>query len=380
MALRTVRCEDEVVMGPHRGWIGLTTAGCVCALIGACTFELRDVQQRGAGDAGAGGADASAGAGGAAAGGGGAPAAGAGGAGGQGGSTGSGGSTGTGGSGGGTACDPYDYCELNHHADGWYCDGSLRIHCGTVGSCNVVIAKQDCGGVGCVGGACNDACGALCADRCGTYQSCDCGTCGTNMVCTNNQCVPDCAPLCSGHCGTYAGCACGACTGTQACTNNVCTECAPGTIDSETCSVGNVCSGERSRSCTAAGTWGAWGSCASAYKYYVDGMKRCGGGTAPVCIEITPPQSNSTVTVTVSKQDGTAFTYNADLYVIVNSTSKAYGCQTMAGKTSHSVTLDPEDVGVVLNGEEYGVMADIVSPCGSASHHETGYDGIARCQ
>jgi hypothetical protein len=364
--------------------VGLGAIWLGCGLVGACTFHLHDVEPPGSGDASAGAsaADAAAGSGGGTGGGATGGSAGSLPAGGSGGG-GAGGATGTGGSGGSSACDPSDYCEVNNHPSGWFCDGSIRIHCGTQGTCKVVIASQDCGGVGCVGGACNDACGTTCIDRCGSYQSCDCGTCGTNMVCTNNTCVPDCPSLCSGHCGSYAGCSCGACSGTQGCTNNVCTECASGDTDTQSCAIGNVCTGELKRTCSASGSWGAWGTCGaspSSPTYFVDGMKRCSGATPSMCITITPPQSNTTVNVILSKEDGTTFTYDADVVVSADSTSKTYSCQSMAGKTSYTLIVDPGELGIAVVGKEYSVSADVLSPCGSSTHHITGYDMIARCK
>lgn len=273
-----------------------------------------------------------------------------GGTGGSGGTGGAGGSGGTGGT-GGTTCAPADFCQANNHDSGWFCDGTLRVLCGSDGSCSEVVDQQECGVVGCTDGACNDPCGTLCSGRCGTYQ----------------------------------GCSCGGCSGSDVCSNNVCVECVNGSTDSRSCDPGMYCPlGTQTRLCSG-DTWDAWGTCAaSGYRFYGDGGKHCADDLANkgvLCVEVAPTGSDYDPKVTVSKTGGGTFDNDVEVRVLQPGTSNVqhFGCQPIAGFNAVIVHLNPS-MFTISSGSTIPIRAEVTSPCAGTyeAWSEDGY--LSQCK
>jgi len=140
--------------------------------------------------------------------------------------------------------------------------------------------------------------------------------------------------------------------------------------------------GSQNRDCDG-GEWGSWSTCesASGKKYYGDGGTRCGD---VVCLQISGYGGNTTVPATITKNGGGAFVNDVEIVIYSPSTSKVdfsyYYCNNMAGKTSKTIYIDPEALGVFEVSDSIAVNVQLYSPCDSGATYISGNAVLTQCK
>ncbi|MDP2306928.1 MAG: CARDB domain-containing protein [Pseudomonadota bacterium] len=160
-----------------------------------------------------------------------------------------------------------------------------------------------------------------------------------------------------------------------------CGDCEPADTESDSCDPGMYCpSGTSERTCSSSAAWGSWSDCEAGStdkSYYGDGGTHCG---STICLSLSGTGGNTSLSASLTKADGTAFSNDVDLVVVNGSIRLNYGCVATDDVRSYTFSITTSSLTTLDLGETTQMYAEIESPCTAGVTYESDDGGVSQCK